>query len=647
MDATSTSTQSTASPALEKFQLPEELRNATAVVEVDNTQVYILGVSHVSKVALKHIRQLMETVKPDTIIVELCKDRTGLLIDENAPPPQCWHAPKISIVGYRPKAGWPTASELTQRLKSSNSSPVAASEIEDDAVALLSTGLFGSVRPVAKPPTRNGAPSFVMGPSGKLSLVAPLSEIEYVVTERKLPSIADFQIEFIGIDDSTVISEEILKKIKADVLFSGSGSGALPALLNARAALLKALEATNTTQENIQISFNGVETGKIVAKVAFNAEYKNITGLENTVVNGQGVGILGFRRQARQQVQPSASTGLKIKAIDDSKGNNPSSQSSSSSALVVIEPWTDDQLAIGTTTASSTQPGSNVGGIADAFAGVLTQQYAKYQAAAGRTVGIGTGAAWQVALQSAAECGATQVFLGDRPASVTGIRLAQGIWGSSAPFLLGALPAAIAGAIITSSATSDALQGSPAAFAAPAVAILIPLVAAVLPIVAPLLEIQKFSKLSASEIEETVKIKEPLQTENANTAGPYFLWGEDALIKWPGAIDSIINERDVYMSRAISAAVLGKAPGLTPAFVRTETSQGDIYYRYAMPKGGDPGVCPVGDGDGQFEVAVPESGTYGKRKILAVVGTAHVRGMLKAWPSVGKNNADLSLNGFL
>ena len=101
------------------------------------------------------------------------------------------------------------------------------------------------------------------------------------------------------------------------------------------------------------------------------------------------------------------------------------------------------------------------------------------------------------------------------------------------------------------------------------------------------------------------------------------------------------------MSRAISAAVLGKAPGLTPAFVRTETSQGDIYYRYAMPKGGDPGVCPVGDGDGQFEVAVPESGTYGKRKILAVVGTAHVRGMLKAWPSVGKNNADLSLNGFL
>ena len=66
-----------------------------------------------------------------------------------------------------------------------------------------------------------------------------------------------------------------------------------------------------------------------------------------------------------------------------------------------------------------------------------------------------------------------------------------------------------------------------------------------------------------------------------------------------------------------------------------------------MPKGGDPGVCPVGGGDGQFEMAVPGSSTNAKRKIVAVVGTAHVRGMLKVWPDVSRNNADISLNGFL
>ncbi len=36
------------------------------------------------------------------------------------------------------------------------------------------------------------------------------------------------------------------------------------------------------------------------------------------------------------------------------------------------------------------------------------------------------------------------------------------------------------------------------------------------------------------------------------------LWGEDALLQWPGARRPLIQERDAYMARTIWAAASGK-----------------------------------------------------------------------------------------
>ena len=35
------------------------------------------------------------------------------------------------------------------------------------------------------------------------------------------------------------------------------------------------------------------------------------------------------------------------------------------------------------------------------------------------------------------------------------------------------------------------------------------------------------------------------------------LWGEDALLDWPGALDPVIHERDAHMARTIFAAAQG------------------------------------------------------------------------------------------
>jgi pheromone shutdown protein TraB len=514
------------------------LRNATAIVKVaDNTEVYILGISHVSKVSVRHIQDLISAVQPDTVAVELCRDRTGLLIPENAPPPQRFHAPSVTITGYMPPKDttWPTVQQLKSRLKSEVQGSVSASEIEEDVAELLSTGLFRTVRPVTKPCGPNGAPTFMFDPSAtqknqSLVMVAPLGQINFLVTMKE---------------------------------------GQVPP------------SATATTQsasiDKAQSNLDSVEIEKW-------SERELASGIQNF----------------------------------DSLRSGSSSQRGSSSG-------------------GSSSGGGGGGGLADSFARVLTQQYAQYQAAAGRSVGIGTGAAWQAALHSAAECGAQQVYLVDRPASVTGRRLAQGIWKSHSPLLLGAVPAAIAGAAITSSVATDTLQAG----VAPVVfAILLPFAAALWPIAAPLLEIQKFSKMSGEQIEEAVSIKEPLQS--STTSEIVALYGEDALIKWPGAMNSIISERDEYMAAVLAAIATSTAQGLTPAYVRSSENS-SVYYRYAMPKGDtDPRVCPIGDGDGRFDPTLSSV-----KKIVAVVGTAHVRGMLKLWPRISQPGSDLSLSKFV
>ena len=35
------------------------------------------------------------------------------------------------------------------------------------------------------------------------------------------------------------------------------------------------------------------------------------------------------------------------------------------------------------------------------------------------------------------------------------------------------------------------------------------------------------------------------------------LWGEDALLAWPGAMEPIINERDTVMANALRASASG------------------------------------------------------------------------------------------
>jgi pheromone shutdown protein TraB len=49
------------------------------------------------------------------------------------------------------------------------------------------------------------------------------------------------------------------------------------------------------------------------------------------------------------------------------------------------------------------------------------------------------------------------------------------------------------------------------------------------------------------------------------------VWGEDALLSWPGAEPALIAERDAFMARVLAATATGNNSN-APAFVAEEVS---------------------------------------------------------------------------
>lgn len=101
------------------------------------------------------------------------------------------------------------------------------------------------------------------------------------------------------------------------------------------------------------------------------------------------------------------------------------------------------------------------------------------------------------------------MHLGDLPADTTGRRLADAILHSSLPLLLGAAAASAASAVVLSQGLLD--SGAPASPAVVALAAALPAALALAPVVAPLLEVSKFAGMGAREIEDTVRLSEPIQ----------------------------------------------------------------------------------------------------------------------------------------
>ena len=194
----------------------------------------------------------MALVRPEVAVLELCKDRVGLLLPQKRGP-QLWHAPEVRLLGLPSSSSseakakkaeakkegseeakaaaaaaaaaapppFPfSAEELLRACRCAPGAPVSTADIEQDCVALQATGLFRAVRPSTSLPPASAAPQFVRGlvdalkgrkKSGatavtgdgtvsssaaaageetRMQPVLPLGEIRFKATLRELPPLA-------------------------------------------------------------------------------------------------------------------------------------------------------------------------------------------------------------------------------------------------------------------------------------------------------------------------------------------------------------------------------------------------------------------------------------------------------------------------
>lgn len=280
------------------------------------------------------------------------------------------------------------------------------------------------------------------------------------------------------------------------------------------------------------------------------------------------------------------------------------------------------------------------------------------------------GAVWRAAVEEACVHGAGLILLGDRPTDATRVRLEAGVLNALMGRLL--IAGTVVGAALAGGASGVVdwgLAGSAAMGAAT-----LGVGAVVWPLVGPILEVKALSEMgSPDKIEAAVAVPEDLQgntkvrlslprfgTPSLPTSGsdssPVFLinemtfaflawrvtdhsawscpqmiklWGEDALIDWPGALGPIITDRDAFMGHVLARLARAES-GICPAFVVRPAGSNRVL-EYAMPEGSESlASCPAGVGKGRFRQEDVKPKT-----VVAVVGTAHVGGIVRDWPKTG------------
>ncbi|KAG2452693.1 hypothetical protein HYH02_002925 [Chlamydomonas schloesseri] len=605
--------------------------------------------SHVSKRSVEQVEELIRLVRPEVVAVELCKERSGLLVDpeDAATAPKVWHSRKIQIEGLpddeASKGCWPSSEQLQSLLTCRPGRPVTQQDIEGDVVRLLGTGLFATCRPGASNASREEAPAFLVkapaaageaaaaaGAEGgpDLSLVPPLGAIRFRVTPRSLPALTGLSARVDSSLKSANVDQRALDAIclKATDECKAGVSG-MVALLRTRQRVKDLVAGHEVT-----VSFTGVDTGRVemIVKATKPTDPAYSSGLEPTAVNGEGFGIEPFRPQ-RKMFEVSKKMFIPSETLDamrarlgaaaaaaeegEAEGAGASGRGGVAHARVKapLRQWTAEELAAAKPDYPPVRP------VQDFLARLMSSNYARIQSKAGRTLGLEPGAAWRAAMQAATEVGSSAVLLADRPADVTEHRMGAGLAKDSGVRLAASLALVVGGLVGQLGGGFAALpdQLEPGALAAALAAA----AAVAAPVVGPFLEVSRFADMSAEQIEDAVAVKEPIN--GGDLSKPLKLYGEDALLDWPGAFPALISERDAFMAKALAAVATGKAP-VVPLYVLDDVD-GSAVWRYAMPEAGPARAAPPGFGDGGVG-ALP-----GVRSVVGVIGSAHVRGMVRDW----------------
>ena len=297
-------------PVVQNPALSGRLRDYTAVMDVPNpksstgyTKVYILAVSHVSKCSVTDTVNLIEQVRPDVVMIEICKDRLGLLATPFPAGERVWHTPSVRVSGIPDLPGFPKAEDLLSLLTCKPGRPISTVDIEEDTRRLQATGLFRTVQPSALPGTNQDAPLFVLRPDPeagnkgavRLDTVPPFNAIEFRCDPRTLPPITSLslRVESTAQDAGAELPAPRAREIEARVKLEAESEdvNTLQLLMEARARILAAADAPVP----LCVHFENVHKGVVEAVLRLVPQDGFVTGLEASASGGTGFGIEPFK----------------------------------------------------------------------------------------------------------------------------------------------------------------------------------------------------------------------------------------------------------------------------------------------------------------------------------------------------------------
>lgn len=413
--------------------LEPSLRRTTAILDVPNpksptgtTKVYILAMSHVSAMSCEHVRQLIRAVRPDTVMVEVCKDRVGLLATEPPSGERMWHAPAVRISGIPDKSGFPAASDLLPRLICKPGKPLSIIDIEDDTRALLATGLFRTVRPAAIPGTEQDAPLFIINPNTdkdsesrvRVDTVPPFNALEFRCEARPLPPVSSFSLRVdsnasdAGVELTAPQIAEMETTIRKDA--NRENANTLEVLMEARARILEAAESSVP----VCVEFSNVEGGAVEAVLQLQRSEGFVSGMEASAQYGEGFGIeavkplqqgegltVGLTSKLPADIVDRLKRQARIAAgVEEEGGVEDAEEEQAGMGGPKVLPrdvlrgrgrsqwreWTWRETATAADEDPERQP------LKDLVATTLTGWYGKLQGRSGDTVGVEAGDAWRV-----------------------------------------------------------------------------------------------------------------------------------------------------------------------------------------------------------------------------------------------------------
>jgi len=270
----------------------------------------VVGVSHVAASSLQHIAAAVGRAQPDAVLVELCRERVGFLLDggkqvddETRWAAQAAEAPAVRVAGSGGEPGGPSAPAAAS-LAATFVAPFSAEDVKAVARRLGTSG--SGVRASLLPPESSEMPAFFRGQGGELVEAQPVAGVDFQLAPEASPGSAGRQkvygmYRYVHGDNAAQVAEAA-ERVAAGGAVEPAGGGPLSSFALALSEYLTAAFAEGQAEAAAQ---GGIERPGEAWRVSFRegaacGAHTLVLGDQRSEVTRVRMGELVLEKAARE-----------------------------------------------------------------------------------------------------------------------------------------------------------------------------------------------------------------------------------------------------------------------------------------------------------------------------------------------------------